>query len=124
MIGDNPAECDRTICPKSLLTVTCGGAWPVGRYLDSGMGDAMLTALILVCSIAITPDLADCSVVNARVVMRTPETYVSPVTCAMHGQAYLAETAVGRMLSKNDRVKVICMRPEQADQTIADLEKR
>jgi hypothetical protein len=88
------------------------------------MGDAMLTALILVCSIAITPELADCSVANARVVMRTPETYVSPVTCAMHGQAYLAETAVGRMLSRNDRVKVICMRPEQADETIADLENR
>jgi hypothetical protein len=87
-------------------------------------GEAMLTALILVCSIAITPDLADCSTNSARIVMRTPETYVSPVTCAMHGQAYLAETAVGQMLSRNDRVKVICMRPEEADQTIADLERR
>ena len=84
----------------------------------------MLTALILVCSVAVTPDLADCNAVNARVVMRTPETYVSPVTCATHGQAYLAETAVGQTLSKNDRVKVICMRPEDADQTIADLPDR
>jgi len=88
------------------------------------MGDAMLTALILVCSIATTPDLADCSADTARVVMRTPETYVSPVTCAMHGQAYLAETAVGQTLSKDDRVKVICMRPEEADQTIADLDAK
>jgi len=88
------------------------------------MGGTMLTALILVCSIAIVPDLADCDALNARVVMRTPETYVSPVTCAMHGQAYLAETAVGRMLHKDDRVKVICMRPEDADQTIADVDNR
>jgi hypothetical protein len=84
----------------------------------------MLTALILVCSIAITPDLADCDPVNARIVMRTPESYASPVTCAMHGQAYLAETAVGRALHRNDRVKVVCMRPEEADETIARLENR
>jgi hypothetical protein len=81
----------------------------------------MLTALVLVCSIAVTPDLADCNAVNARVVMRSPETYVSPVTCAMHGQAYLAETALGRALGKNDRVKLVCMRPAEADQTIANL---
>ncbi|HEY3144996.1 MAG TPA: hypothetical protein VGJ75_01540 [Dongiaceae bacterium] len=84
----------------------------------------MLTALILVCSIATTPDLADCSAVNARIVMRTPESYVSPVTCAMHGQAYLAETTVGQTLSNNDRVKVVCMREEEADQTIANLQNR
>ena len=81
----------------------------------------MLTALILVCSIATTPDLADCDIANARIVMRTPEAYANPVTCAMHGQAYLAETAMGRHLGKGDRVKVVCMRPEQADEAIANL---
>ncbi|HET6619875.1 MAG TPA: hypothetical protein VFG64_08030 [Dongiaceae bacterium] len=89
-----------------------------------GMEDTMLTALILVCSIAITPDLADCNPATARIVMRTPESYANPVTCAMHGQAYLAETAVGQALYESDRVKVVCMRPEQADETIADLEKK
>jgi len=84
----------------------------------------MLTALILVCSIAVTPDLRDCDPTNARIVMRTPEAYASPVTCAMHGQAYLAETAVGRALSETDRVKVVCMRPAEADGAIAGLQKR
>jgi len=81
----------------------------------------MLTALILVCSIAVTPDLADCSPANARIVMRTPEAYTSPVTCTMHGQAYLAETAVGRALHKDDRVKVVCLQPKDAEDAIAGL---
>jgi hypothetical protein len=82
----------------------------------------MLTALILVCSIGVTPDLADCNPANARIVMRTPEAYTNPITCTMHGQAYLAETAVGRMLHKDDRVKIVCMQPRDADHAIADLQ--
>ena len=81
----------------------------------------MLTALILVCSIAVTPDVRDCDAANARIVMRVPEAYANPVTCAMHGQAYLAETAVGRALSKSDRVKVVCMQAKEADEAIARL---
>lgn len=84
----------------------------------------MLTALVLICSIAVTPDLRDCDTVNARAVMRVPEAYTSPVTCAMHGQAYLAETAVGRALGEGDRVKVVCMRQERADEVIAKLPNR
>ncbi|WP_119301067.1 hypothetical protein [Dongia deserti] len=81
----------------------------------------MLTALVLICSIATTPDLRDCDTDNARVVMRVPQAYASPVSCAMHGQAYLAETAVGRALTKTDRVKVVCMRQEKAEEMIAKL---
>jgi hypothetical protein len=81
----------------------------------------MLTALVLVCSIAATPDLRDCDTDNARIVMRVPQAYASPVTCAMHGQAYLAETAVGRALNENDRVKIVCMRQEKAEELIAKL---
>jgi hypothetical protein len=90
----------------------------VGTVRSEGI---MLTALVLVCSIAATPDLRDCDTINARVVMRVPEAYSNPVTCAMHGQAYLAETAVGRSLSEDDEVKVVCMRQEEADQVIARL---
>ena len=82
----------------------------------------MLTALILVCSMAATPDLRDCDASNARIVMRAPEGYTNPVTCAMHGQAYLAETAVGRALAADDRLKVVCMRGEKADEAIAKLQ--
>jgi hypothetical protein len=69
----------------------------------------MLTALVLVCSLAATPDLADCNHKNALDVMRVPEEFASPVTCAMQGQAYLAQTAIGRNLTKGDGVKVICI---------------
>jgi hypothetical protein len=69
----------------------------------------MLTALVLVCSLAATTDLADCNRQNALDVMRVPEEFASPVTCAMHGQAYLAETAIGLNLNDKEAVKVICV---------------
>ncbi|NJM91839.1 MAG: hypothetical protein HC861_03540 [Rhodospirillaceae bacterium] len=81
----------------------------------------MLTALVLVCSIVATPDLRNCDALNARIVMLVPQAYESPVTCAMHGQAYLAETAIGRALSGNDRVKIVCLRQEALNELIAKL---
>ena len=77
------------------------------------MESRVLTALVLICSILATPELRDCDENNARVVMLVPGEFVSPVTCAMHGQAYLAETAMGRDLSKTDRIKVVC-RPSRS----------
>jgi hypothetical protein len=68
----------------------------------------MLTALVLVCSLAATPDIAACNRDNALDVMRVPEQFASPVTCAMDGRAYLAQTAMGRNLSNKEAVKVIC----------------
>jgi hypothetical protein len=68
----------------------------------------MLTALILVCSLTSVPDLSACTVDNAVQVIRAPETFLSPVTCFVHGQAYLAETATGRDLNNDEVVKVIC----------------
>jgi hypothetical protein len=72
----------------------------------------VLTALILVCSLAVTPDLSDCSRSNAVDTMYVPEPeqFANPATCFMHGQAYLAETALGRDISQDERVKVICVR--------------
>ncbi|QIG48406.1 hypothetical protein G5V57_12135 [Nordella sp. HKS 07] len=73
----------------------------------------MLDALILVCTILVTPNLGDCNETNARVVMRAPEEFANPVTCALHGQALVAETAIGRTLGESDRVKIIC-RPHRS----------
>ena len=42
----------------------------------------MLTALVLICSIAVTPDLADCVVKNAAIVMRVPGEFVHPAIFA------------------------------------------
>jgi hypothetical protein len=78
----------------------------------------MLTAIILICSVAITPDLGACNVNNAVAVTRVPADFANPVTCFMHGQAYLAETSIGQDLGKDDRVKIICDRHEAIDASI------
>ena len=84
----------------------------------------MLTALVLVCSIATTPNLRDCDTNNARAVMRVPEAYTSPAACAMQGQAHVAETAIGRSLGSNDRVKVVRMLQSEAEEALANLGNR
>ncbi len=75
----------------------------------------MLTALVLICSIAGTPDLRTCTRDNATTVIRVPAEFGNPFTCLMHGQAYLAETSIGQELGAADRVKVVCARSEMAD---------
>ena len=78
----------------------------------------MLTALILICSAAVTPDLRDCTPDNATAVMRVPAEFRNPATCFMHGQAYLAETSIGQELGDNDRIKVVCARTKTIDASI------
>lgn len=73
----------------------------------------MLDAVILVCTLLVTPNLGDCDETNARAVMLSPEEFASPVTCALHGQALVAETSIGRNLGESDRIKVIC-RPHRS----------
>jgi hypothetical protein len=73
----------------------------------------MLMALVLVCSLQVTPDLADCSRSNAVSVVRVPEEFGNPATCLMHGQAYLADTSIGRDLADSERVKVVCARVQR-----------
>jgi hypothetical protein len=81
----------------------------------------VITAIILVCSVAITPNLRDCTVDNAIAVPRVPAEFASPVTCFMQGQAYLAETSIGQDLGNDDRVKVICDRRETIDTSLRPL---
>jgi hypothetical protein len=78
----------------------------------------MLTALVLICSLAVAPDVRDCSRVNATSVMRVPAEFANPVTCLMHGQAYLAGTSIGQELADNERVKIICARSEAIDAAV------
>jgi hypothetical protein len=70
----------------------------------------MLTALILICSISSVSNAVVCTEQNAVHVLRSPETFASPVACLMHGQAYLANSALGRDLNEGETVKVICKR--------------
>ena len=70
----------------------------------------MLTAIVLVCSLAVTPDLRDCSRNNALHVLQVPEEFAVPAMCAMRGQSFLAETTIGQALANDERVKVMCVR--------------
>jgi hypothetical protein len=72
----------------------------------------MLTALILVCSLATTADLRDCTRDNALDVIQVPAAFATPATCFMQGQAYMATTSIGRDLAANEAVKVVCTRRE------------
>jgi hypothetical protein len=68
----------------------------------------MLTALVLICSVSVTPDLRDCTRENAVDVMRTPIEQANPGTCFLHAQAFVAETSIGRGLGETDRIKIVC----------------
>jgi hypothetical protein len=81
----------------------------------------MLTALILICSVSVTPDLKDCTRDNAMTVMRLPTEFASPTACLMHGQAYLANTSIGQELGEKDRVKIACVRIETIDASVPRL---
>jgi hypothetical protein len=70
----------------------------------------MLTAIVLVCSLAVTPDLRECSRDNAVHVLQVPEEFALPSMCAMRGQAFIAETSIGQEMAENERVKVMCVR--------------
>jgi hypothetical protein len=72
----------------------------------------MLTALVLICSVATTPNLQDCSSDNATAVLRVPAEFANPATCFMHGQAYLAETSIAPKLGDDDRIKIVCRQSE------------
>jgi hypothetical protein len=70
----------------------------------------VLTALILICSLAVSSDLSACDQSNAVDVMHVPIESANPATCFMQGQAFLAGTSIGRDLTDKERVKVVCVR--------------
>ena len=78
----------------------------------------MLTALILVCSLATVPNLRDCTRDNALDVVYVPATFANPATCFMHGQAYLAESSVAQELGDDDRIKIVCARSNTIDASV------
>jgi hypothetical protein len=70
----------------------------------------LFTTLVLICSLAITPDLRECNRNNAVHVVQVPEQYAMPGACFMHGQAYVAGTSIGQQLAENESVKVLCIK--------------
>jgi hypothetical protein len=70
----------------------------------------MLTAIVLICSLSVTPELRDCSRDNATNVLQVPEEFMLPSQCMMRGQAFVAETSIGQDLAREERIKVTCVR--------------
>ena len=70
----------------------------------------MLTAIVLVCSLAAAPDLNRCDRNNAIHVLQVPGQFGTAAMCMLRGQAYLAGTAIGREMGDDEQVKVLCIR--------------
>jgi hypothetical protein len=80
----------------------------------------VLTALILICSVAVSPDLGECTRRNAITEMRVLSEFENPILCLMHAEGYLAGTSFGQELNSSDRVKIICV---HSDATAASVDK-
>jgi hypothetical protein len=68
----------------------------------------MLKMLILVCAVGIAP--ADCRPQSALDIISGPDV-ASPVMCGLHGQAYIAETALAKRRHDDEYLKIICVKP-------------
>jgi hypothetical protein len=65
----------------------------------------MFKIVILICSLNVAP--ADCQINTAIDVIDGPEA-ASQSICGMHGQAYVADTALGIRKHDDEYVKVRC----------------
>jgi hypothetical protein len=67
----------------------------------------MLTALILVCSFAHTPDRSDCDMTSALYYDRAPDASALPMMCFKYGQEYAATEM--RQLHDGEYYRIVCM---------------
>jgi hypothetical protein len=65
----------------------------------------MLHAVILICSLG-----QPCTPGSAIDLIRTPVMSALPSVCFMQGQAYLAQTEIGRSLDPSQQVLISCQR--------------
>jgi hypothetical protein len=78
----------------------------------------MLTAIVLICSLNVTPELRECTRDNATNVVQVPEEFGNPATCMLHGEAFIAGTSVGQNLASDERVKVMCVRYQAVNRRV------
>jgi hypothetical protein len=70
---------------------------------------SMMTALVLICSLAKTPLAMDCGADNAVDVLKVPGEYSSLVTCFTRAQAFVGESRYE--LAADRYIKVVCGKP-------------
>jgi hypothetical protein len=69
----------------------------------------MMTALVLICSLAKTPLAMDCGTDNAVDVLKVPGEYSSLITCFTRAQAFGGESRY--TFAANHYLKVACGKP-------------
>ena len=69
--------------------------------------EPMFKILILICSVSLSP--SECQTDNALDVIQGPDA-ASAEMCSLHGQAYVAETALADRRRDDEYVKVRCTR--------------
>src|SRR6267143_2090309 len=80
--GPDFAQCDRAHIGASALVLLSTGA----RFaLYRAWSFTMLTALVLICSVAVTPNVRDCTRASATAVMRLPAKFGNPAACFLYG---------------------------------------
>ena len=79
----------------------------------------MFKVLVLVCSSALAP--MECQVETAEDVISGPAVG-NEVMCGLHGQAYIAETALGAGIGPNEYVKIKCIRSMEEDLKLESAE--
>jgi len=72
----------------------------------------MFKVLILICSAQLAPQ--DCQKDNAVDVIWGPDA-TNEITCAFTGQAYVADTAIGSGIGRDQYLKVQCVRPQKEE---------
>jgi hypothetical protein len=72
--------------PGAGVDAAAGNNRGVGGSALAAKKNAVLSALILICSAAVTPDLGECTRKNAAAEMRVPAEFGNPITCLMHRQ--------------------------------------
>jgi hypothetical protein len=77
----------------------------------------VLTALVLICSLAVTPDLRDCDQARAVGVLDVPGSFKLPAACFVSAQAYIAETSLPAHMASEERIKIVCAKAAAADAT-------
>jgi hypothetical protein len=80
----------------------------------------MFQVVILLCSVGLSP--AACDEVTATSVIAAPPA-VTQIECMVSGQQYVADTALGDGLARDQYVKVRCTRAPEPERTTASLWK-
>ena len=73
----------------------------------------MLTSVVLICSLSLTPNLQDCTQQTAVQTLRAPEQTQLPGMCLKIGLEYFAQTEFARHLAADERIKVVCVPPNR-----------